>query len=71
MKIYTTLKEMPHTSDPYTLNWECKNKGCWDGPCFMQHDKKPRGCPGFGRRLIGDPTPKWEEVKDERYRPKV
>jgi hypothetical protein len=66
MKIYSTHKELPHITDPYIFNWECKNKGCWEGPCFAQSEKRPRGCPGFGRGLIGDPKPEWERVKDER-----
>jgi hypothetical protein len=64
MMIYKSLVEMLPITDNYQFNWECKNKGCWDGPCFTQHEKKPRVCPSFGRPLIGDPEPKWIRIRE-------
>ena len=63
MKIYESAADLPPLTDPYDMNWECKNKECWIGPCFTQHEKKPRGCPGFDRGWnIPDPEPKWEKI---------
>ena len=48
-KIYESKEELPKTIDQNMFNWECKRKGCWDGPCFTQHDKTPRDA----RDLVG------------------
>ena len=63
MKIYNEIAEMPEINDPHIFNWGCKN--CQIGPCYVQHERKPRICPRYGRRLADGPSISiWEVITE-------
>ena len=64
MIIYESFEEMPLITDPYIFNWECKNKGCWTGPCFIQYEKRPWICPGY-RKHFKNLISNWQIIYKE------